>query len=152
MTLNSHWVYQGAPIEEAPENAFGFIYMITNTTTGKRYIGRKYLGSTRRVKRKGKTNRKVIRKESDWKEYTGSSKELLKDIDLIGKDSFVFEILCFGETKGQVNYLEENLQHKHNVLTSKLPNGERLYYNDSIGARKFMSVKFTDSILQYLQS
>ena len=107
--------------------------------SGKKYIGRKYFGTTRRVKVKGKTRRKVVRKESDWKTYIGSSKTLNADINRFGYDSFKFEILFLGETKGQVNYMEENIQHKTNVMIRDD------YYNDCVGSRKFVSVKFTES-------
>ena len=49
------------------------------------YIGRKYFGTTRRVKVKGKKRRKVIRKDSNWRDYTGSSKILNSDIEKLGK-------------------------------------------------------------------
>ena len=60
----SHWLYQSKVLQEAPENAFGFIYKITNSLNGKMYIGRKYFEKKRRVKRKGQSRRKVIRKSS----------------------------------------------------------------------------------------
>ena len=133
----SHWKYRGKILSVVPEDSFGFVYLITNSISGKKYIGRKYFGTTRRAKVKGKTRRKVIRKESDWRTYVGSSKSLNKDILSVGLDNFQFEILFLGETKGQVNYMEENLQHKANVMTRED------YYNDCVGSRKFVSVKFT---------
>ena len=136
----SHWLYKGKILEEAPDNYFGFVYLITNLKSNKKYIGRKYFGTTRRVKVAGKKRRKVIRKDSNWREYTGSSKLLNKDIEKLGKDSFRFEILIFGETKGQVNYLEENLHHRFHVSS------KNEYYNDCIGPRRFAKVKFTKGI------
>ena len=110
----SHWLYKGKSLTDTPENYFGFVYLITNLKSGKKYIGRKYFGTTRRVKVAGKKRRKVVRKDSNWKEYTGSSKILNADIEKLGKKNFKFEILILGETKGQVNYLEENLHHRRN--------------------------------------
>ncbi len=130
----SHWLYKGKKLLEAPEGYFGFIYQITNLKSGKKYIGRKYFGSTRRVKVKGKTRRKVIRKDSNWKEYTGSSKELNKDIKALGKLHFCYKILILGRTKGQVNYLEENIHHRFHVASNNN------YYNDCIGPRRFGNV------------
>lgn len=134
----SHWKYKGKAFEVVPEEFFGFVYLITNTISDRKYIGRKYFGTTRRVKVKGKTRRKVIRKESDWRSYVGSSKSVLADVLSVGISNFKFEILFLGETRGQVNYMEENLQHKANVMT------RTDYYNDCVGSRKFVSVKFTD--------
>jgi|TARA_B110000908_G_C10263797_1_gene461644 hypothetical protein len=135
----SHWKYKGKSFEVVPDEFFGFVYLITNTISNRKYIGRKYFGTTRRVKVKGKTRRKVIRKESDWRSYVGSSKSVLADVLSIGISNFKFEILFLGETKGQVNYMEENLQHKANVMI------RTDYYNDCVGSRKFVSVKFTDN-------
>jgi len=134
----SHWKYKGKAFEVVPEEFLGFVYLITNTISDRKYIGRKYFGTTRRVKVKGKTRRKVIRKESDWRSYVGSSKSVLADVLSVGISNFKFEILFLGETRGQVNYMEENLQHKANVMT------RTDYYNDCVGSRKFVSVKFTD--------
>ena len=134
----SHWLYKGETLTESPESYFGFVYLITNTKSGKKYIGRKYFGTTRRVKVKGKTRRKIIRKDSNWKDYTGSSKSLNSDIEKLGKENFKFEILILGETKGQVNYLEENLHHRYHVSVKSE------YYNDCIGPRRFAKVRFTE--------
>jgi len=136
----SHWLYKGEKLLESPENYFGFVYIITNIKSGKKYIGRKYFGSTRRVKVAGKKRRKVIRKDSNWRDYTGSSKALNKDIENLGKNKFKFEILVMGETKGQVNYLEENLHHRFHVSAKKE------FYNDCIGPRRFARVKFSTNI------
>lgn len=137
----SHWLYKNELVYEIPEGVHGFVYMITNTLNGKKYIGRKYVSSTRKKaltakqKREGKVRRTKVTTESDWREYMGSSKPLLEDISKYGKDNFKFEILVWGESKGQTNYLEENLQHKLNVLT------DDTFYNDSIGPRRYMSMK-----------
>lgn len=136
----SHWLYKRESLIETPEKYFGFVYLITNLKSGKKYIGRKYFGTTRRVKVAGKKRRKVIRKDSNWREYTGSSKTLNIDIKKLGKKSFKFEILILGETKGQVNYLEENLHHRFHVSIKKE------YYNDCIGPRRFARVKFSNKI------
>jgi len=134
----SHWLYKEKILEEVPENYFGFVYLITNLKTDKKYIGRKYFGTTRRVKVKGKKRRRVIRKDSNWREYTGSSKILNSDIKKLGKENFRFEILILGETKGQVNYLEENIHHRFHVSVKDC------FYNDCIGPRRFAKVRFSN--------
>jgi hypothetical protein len=131
----NNWLYRGMSIEEPPEGAAGFVYRITNLDDGRKYVGRKYLETVKRTKVEGKTRRKVVRKESNWRSYCGSCKPLLEQIKKLGRDFFRFEILAFGYTRGQVNFLEENIQHRLNVLT------DDTYYNDSIGARGFIGVK-----------
>ena len=111
------------------------MYIITNLKSSKKYIGRKYFGTTRRTKVAGKKRRKVTRKDSNWREYTGSSIELNKDINKLGKLHFRFEILILGSTKGQVNYLEENIHHRFHVASNDT------YYNDCIGPRRFGNVQ-----------
>ena len=139
----SHWLYKNKILEEAPEGAFGFVYLITNNKTGKMYIGRKYLGKTHRVKKKGSKRRKVIRKDSDWRTYIGSSKLLQEHINK-NKSNFTFKILAFGKTKGQVNYMEENLHHRYHVSTSEM------FYNDCIGPRRFARVSMDKKAISNL--
>lgn len=140
----SHWLYKNKTLEEAPEGYFGFVYIITNLKSSKKYIGRKYFGTTRRTKVAGKKRRKVTRKDSNWREYTGSSVELNKDINKLGKLHFRFEILILGSTKGQVNYLEENIHHRFHVASNDA------YYNDCIGPRRFGNVKVDIAIKKIL--
>ena len=137
----SHWLYKNRILEEAPEGVFGFVYLITNIKTGKKYIGRKYFGKTRRVKKKGSKRRRVIRKDSDWRTYIGSSKVLQESI-IKRKSNFKFEILAFGKTKGQVNYIEENLHHKFHVSVSEE------FYNDCIGPRRFARVSLDKTTIK----
>ena len=35
------WTYDGKQIDEIPEEYEGFVYLITNTLTGPKYIGKK---------------------------------------------------------------------------------------------------------------
>ena len=147
----SHWLYENKKLENAPEGMVGFVYLITNKKTKRKYIGRKYFGTikrkplTKRQKLLGRKRRDVIKRDSDWREYMGSNKQLTADIEKLGKENFNFEILIMAETKGQVNYLEENLQHKSNVLLSDD------YYNDSIGSRKFINVKFSIRLCEMIK-
>ena len=81
---------------------FGYVYLITNEITGKKYIGRKYFVQ----KRKPKGGKRRVTSESDWKRYYGSCPELKEDIKLLGKPSFSREILSLHTTKGRTNYEE----------------------------------------------
>jgi hypothetical protein len=112
--------------------AFGFIYEITNNAlpTPKKYIGKKQCVS--RIKRKplkGKTRNRIQQKESDWKTYTGSSKDLNEDILKYGKDNFSFVILEWCNSKFELGYKEIKLQLIHDVILNEH------YYNGIINCR-----------------
>src|SRR6056300_1619583 len=92
-------------------NYVGYVYVI-ESPTGELYIGRKYFHSIRKVA--GKTRRQ--RKESDWKKYYGSSKELLTLIEKYGKVDFKRIILSLHTTRGDCNYEEVKQQFLNNVL------------------------------------
>ena len=143
-SVDSHWIYKKKKLNEAPKDMHGFVYMITNKEADRKYIGRKYLESARRVKVAGKKRRKIVKTPTNWKIYTGSSKPLNKDIEKLGKGKFKFEILVFGETKGQVNYLEENVHHRLHVVAREE------YYNDCIGPRRFANVRLSEEVINKL--
>src|SRR5690554_2525437 len=101
------WYYQGKEFtSEDIGDYIGFVYLITNLVTGRKYIGKKLLKTNRRIRRK--TGRKVRRqiKESDWKEYYGSNDELKEDVKKYGKENFKREILHLCKTKGECSWYE----------------------------------------------
>lgn len=116
--------------EEIPEDAFGFIYEITNNTNNKKYIGKKQM--KRRIKRpplKGKKRKRIDFVESDWKTYTGSSDSLNSDIAKLGLDQFSFKILKFCKNKFELAYTEAKMQFDKEVLLKEE------YYNGIINVR-----------------
>lgn len=130
------WTYQGNIINELPEDCVGYVYCIINTVTGRKYIGKK-LAKFSKVKYKtikqknGKKKRKRIRSkiESDWQTYYGSSKELLNDIEKLGKDKFTREILHYCLSKAETSYTELKEQVDRRVLETDD------YYNNIIQVR-----------------
>ena len=67
-----------------------FVYLITNTTNNRKYIGKKL--AKRKVTRpplKGKKNKRRSTKESDWRTYWGSSEHLKNDVNELGEDKFM---------------------------------------------------------------
>ena len=122
-----------------PKYFFGFVYRITRRDTGRSYIGKKQLIYTQRKKVKGRVNRKHVKKESDWKDYTGSCDELNEEIKLLGKEAFNFEILKFCLTKRDLGYTETLYQFKEEVLDARFSDGTRKYYNSNIMNRWFTS-------------
>ena len=130
-----HWLINE---DVQPFDYFGFVYRITNRKTGRSYIGKKQIIYNRRMKVKGRKNRKHVKKESDWKEYTGSCNELNGDIEILGKEGFKFEILKFCSTKAELGYTETMYQFKEEVLDKKFEDGSRKYYNSNIMNRWFV--------------
>jgi hypothetical protein len=129
-----HWI----ALSPRPEGSFGFVYAIFGPT-GRQYIGRKQLVSISKRLVAGSKRRRVTRRESDWRSYTSSCRELLDDIELYGLGSFTFVIYkwCFGA--GDLTYSEVQEQWQSEVLSrDETPDGERLWYNGNIGAVKFL--------------
>jgi len=113
-------------------NNFGFVYLITNLTNQRQYIGRKYFWSFRTPKGK----KRKVKQESDWKKYYGSCPELKEDVDKLGKEFFKREILSLHSTKGKVNFEETRQLFLNNVLTESM-DGIPKYYNSNILSRYF---------------
>lgn len=111
------WLYNGKEIgDDEIEGYAAFVYIITNLKDNKRYIGKKIFKSIRRKKVKGKTRRKKVEKESDWKSYYGSNIELIADVQKHGAENFEREIVRLCKTRGTANYWEAKLQMQQEVL------------------------------------
>lgn len=135
MSYENPWLYNGLPFEsDQIGDNYGFVYLITDIENNKKYIGRKYFWSTRKVK--GKKRRQ--KSESDWKNYYSSSKVINELYTKHGSSRFKREILSLHKTKGQVNYTETKLLFQNEVLESLDSNGKRLFYNDNIMSRYFV--------------
>jgi hypothetical protein len=120
-----NWTLGNKEITEPPKGYAGFVYLITNSETGMKYIGRKYFWSVRKLK--GKTRRQ--RSESNWQDYYGSSKVLLEDLEKIGKEAFIRQMLSIHKTNGDVNYEEVKQQFIHDVLETEG------WYNENINGK-----------------
>lgn len=138
------WTYKGEPVESIPDEYIGFVYLITNTSNGKKYIGKKLAKfKTTKPPLKGKKNKRRGYKESDWKEYWGSSDKLKSDIELIGKEKFTREILFFCTSKAELGYIEAKLQFEHKVLETDE------YYNGIIDVRVGGSKALIESLQRH---
>ena len=130
-----NWTYQGNPLETLPEECVGFVYLITNTATGRMYVGKKLARFKRsRPPLKGKKNKRRHTVESDWQDYYGSSDLLTEDVDKLGKEKFTREILHLCKSKGECNYIEAKEQFARGVLESDD------YYNGHIRVRVHGSI------------
>lgn len=119
-----HWECE----EFDPQEYFGFVYRITNKKTGEMYLGCKQLHRTvKRPPLKGRKNKRHSKKESDWREYTGSSKRLNEDIETMGKGQFKFEIIELHESRWELSYGE----YKRIIMEDAIPSQK--YYNEFLG-------------------
>jgi hypothetical protein len=130
------WLFENTQIESLPEDCVGFVYLITNTVTGRKYIGKKLAKFSKTtykiVKLKnGNKKRKKIRSkiDSDWLLYYGSNEELKRDIETLGPEKFTREILYYCKSKAECSYIEAREQFRHQVLESDA------YYNGQISVR-----------------
>ena len=130
------WTYQNEIIEILPEECIGFVYLITNVISGRKYIGKKLAKfakttvKTVKLKNGTKKKKKIRSKiDSDWRDYYGSSVELTKDINTLGKENFTREILYYCTSKAQCSYIEAREQFSRKVLESND------YYNGHIQVR-----------------
>lgn len=130
-----HWL---VPWHFDPSEWFGFVYRIRNLETDQHYIGKKQFLSTVKKRISGRKNKKIIRKPSNWKTYTGSCRTLNEHIAAQGIECFEFVIQSLHATKGSLYYEEVRKQIELDVLRAQLPNGQRKFYNGHIGAVKFI--------------
>ena len=138
------WTYQGKQIDNIPDEYEGFVYLITNTTNNKKYIGKKLAKfKTTKPPLKGKKNKRRGYKESDWRDYWGSSDKLQADVDELGPEKFTREILYLCKGRGEMSYIEAREQFDRRVLESDE------YYNGIINVRVGGSDKLRQALLEH---
>jgi hypothetical protein len=130
------WTYQSQIIETLPEDCIGFVYLITNITSGRMYIGKKLAKfskttyKTVKLKNGTKKKKRIRSKiDSDWREYYGSSPALTEDVTQLGTENFTREILYYCSSKAECSYIEAREQFSRRVLESND------YYNGHIQVR-----------------
>jgi len=132
------WDYQGKCFETVTDTTYGFVYLIKSIEDGRIYVGKKAFTHrckkkiSKRVIKSTKTRKRieVTAKDSGWLNYWGSSKELLQEINLKGKNNFTRCILSFAKNKSDLSLKELEEQIKHNVL--RVPS-----FNNWIGAKVY---------------
>lgn len=124
------WLYNEQPYDETPDEYQGFVYLITELDTNKKYIGKKNFWRPKTLPKNSKRNRRVrTRVESDWRDYYGSSKEVQQLVEDKGKENYSREILHLCKSKGTMSYYEAKIQFQYDVLLSDE------YYNEFIGCK-----------------
>jgi Putative endonuclease segE, GIY-YIG domain len=130
------WHYQNQIVTELPEDCVGFVYLITNTLSGRKYIGKKLAKfskttyKTVKLKNGNKKKKRIRSKiDSDWATYYGSSPELTQDVEQLGTANFHREILYYCKSKAECSYVEAREQFSRRVLESND------YYNGQISVR-----------------
>ena len=103
--ITSDWVFNGQLFtEDMIGGSFGFVYLITNIMTKRKYVGKKLFTAAARKMVKGKS--KKIRKSSNWKNYWGSSKTVQEDVKNMGDKCFTREILRLCRSRSECTYYE----------------------------------------------
>ena len=124
------WYYNNEQFDSTPEEFQGFVYLITEIDTNKKYIGKKNFWKPKTLPITKTRKRRVrTRVESDWREYAGSSEKVTTLVESRGLDKFKREILRLCKTKGEMSYYEAKLQFEHDVLLSDE------YFNEFIGCK-----------------
>ena len=121
------WKYNEEDFIEVPKEMEGFVYLITNLTNNKKYVGKKHFWTRQKDRKTGRRKKK----ESDWREYLSSCDELKVDIKNLGDDKFIKEILYLCPHKKSMSYYETYEQFDRNVLMSED------YYNTNIEGKYF---------------
>lgn len=137
------WTYFDAPVTSLPEGVFGFVYLITYTS-GEHYLGKKQCvtevqlpalkdgtvrpDAIRRIGRNVKGKRvqfDIVRKETNWKKYIGSSK-------LTADKTIEFKtIIEYAYSKRQLTYLETKYLFGYEALE------DPSFLNENIQGRFF---------------
>jgi hypothetical protein len=126
------WIYESKEFtSEMIGDYYGFVYEITDTENNKKYIGKKWFWSTKKKPPlKGKTRKRIVKSESDWQNYFGSSEEVKLLVEESGESRFKREILRLCKTKGECSYWELKYQMEFDVLLKP-----EEYYNSFVGAK-----------------
>jgi len=132
MSYENPWIYLERTFNsDDVGDYFGFVYLITNKSNQRQYIGRKYFWAFKTPP----GNKRIVKQKSDWKKYYGSCPELKDDVKKYGKEIFSREILSLHGTKGTCNFEETKQLFLNNVLSEALDDGSPAYYNSNILGR-----------------
>lgn len=123
------WLYKDEAFTD-PGDWVGFVYLITDLSNKKMYVGKKNFWSIRKLPPlKGQKRKRTKKSESDWQDYYGSNEEVKLLVEQDGGTRFKREILHLCGSKGEMSYLEAKEQFDREVLLNDD------YYNEFIGCK-----------------
>lgn len=125
--MYGHWDI-GLVGEFEAKDYIGFVYKITRKSDSKFYIGKKQFWSKRSQRIPGRVNKKWTTKESNWKSYISSNKELKS----LNPEDFEFVILKLCKSKRDLSYTETKYQFLEDVLFKNT-------WNENIAGKYFKS-------------
>lgn len=142
VSYDNPWLYSGVPFDsEHISDYIGFIYCITEISTGKLYVGKKIFRNKKaKPPLKGKKNRRITWVESDWKSYYGSNGTLKQLVADNGGSLYKREIIHLCKSKAHLNYMETKELFDRNVLF------DGNYFND------WVTCKITRGQLQNVEN
>lgn len=118
------WLYHNTTEqfnEEDIQDHYGFVYLITHISTGRKYIGKKFFTKSKTRQVKGK--KKKSRVSSDWLTYWGSNEVLKEEVKQNGEDAYTREILHLCKSRSECSYWETfEIFYRHALLSES-------YYN-----------------------
>lgn len=125
------WTFNDTIVTDIDTTKYkSFVYLIERLDTGKKYVGKKKLQRVNRKKVKGKKNRRVIKSDSDWREYYGSNETLKNEVRELGEKLFKRTILRLCKSLSEASYYEAKIQFENDVLYYP-----EAWYNDWISVR-----------------
>ncbi len=124
------WYYEQKEFTDTPDNFAGFVYLITDLSNQRKYVGKKLFHRSKILPKNSKRARRSRQTvDSDWRTYCGSSKAVSELVEEFGLDRFKREIIRLCVTKGEMSYYETKEQIEREVLFSDE------YYNEFIGCK-----------------
>lgn len=135
------WYYNDKEFTEEDIKDFtGFVYLITELDTNKKYIGQKiFFNKVAKKPLKGKKNRRISKKYSNWQEYFGSSEELKIQVEEKGVSNYRRIIIRLCKSKAEMNYHEAREIFVRDALLKED------YYNSWVSCRiNSNQLKFKD--------
>lgn len=111
-----------------PNDWYGYVYMTSFLNLNKSYIGKKVFNfkTNKKLGKKEiaalpttpgrKPAKKLVIKESDWKTYYGSEKEVIALSQSEPKDKIIRVVLHLCKTKKQLSYYETKTLFQYEVL------------------------------------